>query len=359
MIILALDTSMAACSACVYDSTRDAILAQAQQFMDRGQAEALAPMIQNVVAESGLRFADISRIAVTTGPGTFTGVRIGLAMARGLGLSLGIPAIGINSLAAIATNEKPDELPLAVAVDARMGEIYFAQFDAQGRQASPPAIFALAKAQEIIKSQKYRVMGTGADAVINGSGHIRGRGGDLPNAANYVRLAALMMPSEYPPEPLYLRAPDAKPQNGFFRVGPEATAVLAQLHAESFASAWTEKAFAELLASPGTTAIVHSNQQTPTGFIVFRGAADEAEIITICTRIIFRRKGLARALVQHAESQLRNGGAKSLFIEVAVSNVAALALYGSCGFIQSGVRKGYYERKSGVKEDALIMVKEL
>lgn len=359
MIILALDTSMAACSVCVYDAARDVILAQALQFMDRGQAEALAPMVQDAVRESQLGFAGISRIVVTTGPGTFTGVRIGLAMARGLRVSLGIPVIGINSLAAIAANEKPGGLPLAVAVDARMGEVYFATFDKSRLETSAPAAVTLDYARKIISAQKFCVAGTGAELIAQGLDHARSRAGDLPVAANFVRLAATFAPTEVPPEPLYLRAPDVKPQNGFLRVGPEAAAVLAELHAENFATAWNEKSFAELLASPGTTAIVHSNQNTPTGFMVFRKAADEVEIITICTRIAFRQRGLAKALLQHVESQIRNGGAKSLFIEVAASNKAALALYAACGFTQTGLRKNYYDRGNGVKEDALIMVKGL
>ena len=79
--------------------------ARAMQFMDRGQAEALAPMVQETMGMAGVAFKDLARIAVTTGPGTFTGVRIGLAMARGLGVALNIPITGINSLAAIACNE--------------------------------------------------------------------------------------------------------------------------------------------------------------------------------------------------------------------------------------------------------------
>src|SRR6187399_2853183 len=91
MLILALDTSMAACSVCVYDADKSLVIGANQQFMERGQAEALAPMVQDTMTMAGVGFSDLSRIAVTTGPGTFTGVRIGLAMARGLGVALNIP----------------------------------------------------------------------------------------------------------------------------------------------------------------------------------------------------------------------------------------------------------------------------
>ena len=134
---------------------------------------------------------------------------------------------------------------------------------------------------------------------------------------------------------------------------------MAEIHAESFATQWNEKDFREILNSPGTSAVLISNQNNPTGFVLFRKAADEAEILTICTRPIFRQKRHAKLLMQHMENLLKKDGVKSLFIEVAVSNQAALALYASCGFKGAGLRKNYYDRGDGTREDALIMRKGL
>ena len=134
---------MAACSVCVYDAGTRLVLGPRHEFMDRGQAEALAPMVQDTMELAGVAFKDLARIAVTTGPGTFTGVRIGLAMARGLGVALNIPITGINSLAAIACNETASDLPIVVAVDARASEIYFASYDQSGHEMTAPAIVAL------------------------------------------------------------------------------------------------------------------------------------------------------------------------------------------------------------------------
>jgi ribosomal-protein-alanine N-acetyltransferase len=114
-----------------------------------------------------------------------------------------------------------------------------------------------------------------------------------------------------------------------------------------------------MLAVPGTSAILVSSQNNPMGFVLFRKAADEAEILTICTRPTFRRKGHGKLLMQHFESVLKKDGVKSLFIEVAVSNHAALALYASSGFKKAGTRKNYYELGNGKREDALIMRKGL
>jgi tRNA threonylcarbamoyladenosine biosynthesis protein TsaB len=365
MLILALDTSMAACSVCVYDTDKSLVIAANQQFMDRGQAEALAPMVQDTMKKAGVGFADLKRIVVTTGPGTFTGVRIGLAMARGLGVALNIPITGITSLAAIAANEAETNLPIVVAVDARAGEIYFASYDKSGHDVTAPVVIALAGAHTLLPNHPVRMLGTAADLLLNkmnGHQHVRSDSGDLPIAANFAKLAASIPASDIPPEPLYLRAPDVKPQAtkiSFCTVGPAAAKLLAEIHGESFVTQWNEKAFRELLNSPGTRAIVISSQNNPTGFVLLRQAADEAEILTICTCPTFRQKGHAKLLMQHVESLLKKDGVKSLFIEVAVSNPAAFALYASCGFAKAGMRKNYYERGDGTREDALIMRKGL
>jgi tRNA threonylcarbamoyl adenosine modification protein YeaZ/ribosomal-protein-alanine acetyltransferase len=352
---------MAACSVCVYDAGRGLVLGSRHAFMDRGQAEALAPMVQETMALAGVAFKDLARIAVTTGPGTFTGVRIGLAMARGLGVALSIPVTGINSLAAIACNETAGNLPIVVAVDARANEIYFASYHSSGRELIGPVIVAVTEAHRLLPTHPARMLGTAADLLLDKK-HVRSDAGDLPVAANFVKLAVSIPISTAPPEPLYLRPPDVKPQAtkiSFSTVGPAAAKLLAELHGESFEVRWSETDFRGMLAIPGTSAILVSSQNNPLGFVLFRKAADEAEILTICTRPAFRQKGHGKLLVQHLEKLLKSEGVKSLFIEVAVSNHAALALYASNGFEKAGTRKNYYERSGGSHEDALIMRKGL
>ena len=361
MLILALDTSMAACSVCVYDARSGLVLASRHAFMDRGQAEALAPMVQETMGLAGVAFKDLARIAVTTGPGTFTGVRIGLAMARGLGVALNIPMTGINSLAAIACNETAGDLPIVVAVDARANEIYFASYDASGHELIASAIVALTEVQKLLPTHPVKMLGTAADLLLDKQ-HVRSDAGDLPIAANFVKLAARIPANPAPPEPLYLRPPDVKPQAmkiSFSTVGPAAAMLLAELHGESFESRWSEADFGGMLAAPGTSAILVSSQNNPMGFVLFRRAADEAEILTICTRPAFRQRGHGKLLMQHLEGLLKKEGVKSLFIEVAISNQAALALYASSRFEKAGTRKNYYARGDGSHEDALIMRKGL
>lgn len=361
MLILALDTSMACCSAGVYDTERGSIVAAQHQFMGRGQAEALAPLVGQVMAQAALQFSDINRIAVTTGPGTFTGVRIGLAFARGLGVSLGVSVVGINSFCAIAANES--KRPLLVAVDARMGEIYAATFTGDGSAILPPHISTI---DGLTLPHAALVIGTGADAILQKFGNLslqRSKAGDLPLAENFVRLTVDLSPLDHPPDPLYLRAPDVKlpaaQQNSFMLADNSVAKLLAEIHGECFASAWDEAAIGSLLSTPGMSATLMSKAHTPTGFIVFRTAADEAEIITICVRPAFRQHGLAMALMQKTFDQLKAQNITSLFIEVGRANLAALALYAACGFENKGVRKDYYDLGQGRREDALIMAKSL
>ena len=102
MRVLAMDTALGACSAAVLDTVYGGIIAAVSQPMARGQAEALMPLVQRVMNDASLAFADIDRIAVTTGPGSFTGLRVGIAAARGIALAAGRPIVGLTTLAAYA-----------------------------------------------------------------------------------------------------------------------------------------------------------------------------------------------------------------------------------------------------------------
>ena len=95
MRLLAIDTALAACSAAVLDTASGGILASESLPMLRGHAEALIPLLGRVMQQSGLAFADLDRIVVTTGPGSFTGLRVGIAAARGLGVATGVPVAGV------------------------------------------------------------------------------------------------------------------------------------------------------------------------------------------------------------------------------------------------------------------------
>ncbi len=140
MNILALDTSMGACSAAVLRTDgAERTLFVRQEAMARGHAEALMPMVAETMAEASLPFAELDVIAATTGPGSFTGVRIAIAAARGLALVTGAGLFGTDSLTVMAKAAEHLAEPFAVAVDARRGMLYFGLYDADAQQARGPA----------------------------------------------------------------------------------------------------------------------------------------------------------------------------------------------------------------------------
>ena len=367
MKILSFDTAMGACSAAVIDTGSRLPLAAAYVLMERGHAEALPPMVAEVMRTAGLTISQIDRIAVTSGPGTFTGLRIGIAFARGLGQAAGLPVFGIDTLSAIAANE-PAVSPLLVASDARNDEVYAAFFDAGRNQLIAPHVTSAKDAAARTEAGTV-VLGTAARAVhMAGSrtGVTLSSAGNLPVAASFAALAANMPPGPMP-LPLYLRAPDAKPQQAPLRqiseasivhAGQEAADLLSRLHGEVFDDGWSAASFNDLLGSPGTKAIIALDGAEPIGFLVTRSAADEAEVISIGTRPFVQRRGVARLLLAHQLRTLAANGLRNIFLEVATSNLAAQKLYASFGFREAGRRKGYYKRDGGM-EDAIILRCEL
>jgi tRNA threonylcarbamoyladenosine biosynthesis protein TsaB len=367
MKILSLDTAMGACSAAVIDTDSDRPLAAAYVPMERGHAEALPPMVAEVMATAGLRFSQIDRIAVTRGPGTFTGVRIGISFARGLGLATGVPVVGIDTLSAIAANESAAS-PLLVVSDARNDEIYAAIFDAGRRQVIGPHVTSAKDAATRAEAGSI-VLGTAAHAVLTAGGCkdlAVSSAGDLPVAATFAALAATMLPGPMP-LPIYLRAPDAKPQLASLRkisdahimhAGQETAELLSELHGEVFDDGWSAAAFADLLKSPGTEAFIAMDGTEPLGFLLTRSAADEAEVLSIGTRPFVQRRGVARLLLAHQLTMLATKGLRKIFLEVAASNIPAQRLYASFGFREAGLRKGYYRRHDGT-EDAIVLRCEL
>ncbi len=225
MKILALDTTLGACSASVSVGGDGAPqLFSAFERREREHAEVIMAMIEKVMGEAGLEFGALDAIAATVGPGSFTGVRVGVAAARGLALAIACPLIGVTSLEVMARQalERLDEAPdtLAIAVDARRGEVYQALFTGAGEIVSPPAALTPEQAAaQLPETGTLILAGSGARLVSEAAAQT-GRETqtvlpDLqPDAAKLAELALTRAPIEGSLHPLYLRAPDAKPQAG-------------------------------------------------------------------------------------------------------------------------------------------------
>ncbi len=222
MHMLAFDTALTACSAAVVAADPDGtcrVLASHYEPRARGHAEVLAPIIEAVMAEAGLGFDGLDRIAVTTGPGSFTGVRIGIAMARGLRLAAGLPIVTLTTLEAIAANvAKPDgsgSAAIVAAIDARRGEVYVQAFGPGLEPRDEPRVAAVEDAAAGLPAGPVVLAGTGARLVGAAAGHrsdltVAAADRDLPRAAVFAAAAARRLPDALPPLPLYLRTPDAK-----------------------------------------------------------------------------------------------------------------------------------------------------
>lgn len=142
-------------------------------------------------------------------------------------------------------------------------------------------------------------------------------------------------------------------------LGPEGAGLLARLHGECFAQGWSAEAMASLLAPEGVAALLALEEGEPAGFLLYRIAADEAEIITIGVLPGRRGLGLGGGLLAAGLSAMARGGAAMCFLEVEEGNAAARALYAAAGFREVGRRPGYYRDAAGPSADALVLRRDL
>lgn len=213
MKLMVVDTALGLCTAGVFEAhgAEVRLLGLRSEPMVKGHSERIAGFARDAAADAGVAFADLDRIGVTVGPGSFTGLRVGLAFAQGLAAAFDRPAVGISALDALAASAGTAH-EIAALIDARRGQVY-ARFWRGGQPDGPAGAMALDAAAA-------RVATMGPDGVIVGSGaalfaeaaagpRLMGLVGPAPEAL--ARLTAAADPHHARAQPLYLRAPDAKP----------------------------------------------------------------------------------------------------------------------------------------------------
>jgi tRNA threonylcarbamoyladenosine biosynthesis protein TsaB len=220
MNILAIDTAQGACSACIVAAgVADPVVSESI-FMSRGHAEALLPMVDRLIARLNGGFDGLDRIAVSIGPGSFTGIRVGIAAARALGLACEIPVVGVSTLSALAAPlvAETDNGVVAAVIDALHGNVYMQAFVGGGRTLVAPRLLPAREAVRLLGSGPIRLTGSGAPilAIEAWSMGLKAEvTGALvaPDIVYIARLGLLSDPAAALPTPCYLKPPDAVPQH--------------------------------------------------------------------------------------------------------------------------------------------------
>jgi len=219
VILLALDTVASLCAASVWDADAGRELSRCVRDPGKGHAEILMSVIDAALAAAGRAYADLGGIAVAVGPGSFTGIRVGVSTTRGLALALSIPSTGVSTLDALADEARAafPGRPVLVALDARRDEIYVATYGPDDTQSAAPRIVRLPEAVELARQGAPVLAGNAAAMIAKAAGDGFDVATETATAdiATYARLAVRRGFSGEKPRPLYLRGADAKPQEGF------------------------------------------------------------------------------------------------------------------------------------------------
>ncbi len=385
MRVLAIDTALEACSAAVLDTDRGGIIASETLAMARGHAEAVMPLIARVMDLADIEFAELDRIAVTTGPGSFTGLRVGISATRGIALAAGKPAIGLSTLAGFAAPliAEDDSTHVVAAIDARHDHVYLQVFGAGGRTLVAPRIATVRDAVRAALTGPARIIGSAANLVAAAwpkgveppllgraarrarhrldRAARRRRGGRLwPAEAALSACARRPAAGRRPPAPPMIEFVTrlfARGEPALSEAGPRDARAMAALHAASFHRGWSDGEFEGLLLDRNVVAHRAAVGRNLVGFILSRIVTEEAEILSVAVASSRRGKGLARRLLDLHLRRLAGLGARTVFLEVDEDNVPARRLYRRAGFREVGRREGYYPAGKG--SAALVLRRDL
>ena len=364
MRILAFDAALARCSAAAMDGTQ--IRAETCVEADRGHASVLPRLVASVLAEAGWQARTLDLVAVTVGPGSFTGIRAALSLALGIGLSAGVTVAGVTVGEAFAAAAGTlSGRVLWSAIDSKRGRVFIERDGtviACALDAVPVPDGPIALVGDAAAEVAARLRATGADVLLT---ELR-----LPRASMVAKAALRIAGTGAPSAPaaaLRGRARDQAARSAapaaarapmsagdkIVRASAACAEPLALVHAAAFPAAerWTAEAIAGLLAMPACFGLLHPAG----GMLLGRAMAEEAEVLTVAVAPDARRRGIGTALIARAVGEASARGARSLFLEVSAENAPARQLYGAAGFTEIGRRRGYYAGGA----DALVMKRAL
>ena len=372
LFTLAIETSSKLASVALLPDGEAAV----QQHLDPlvGSARTLAPAIERLLADRNLRPDRLQLIAVSTGPGSFTGLRVGIAAMQGLAVATGLRIVPVSALDALARAGRDSTGRVAAWMDAQRGQVFAALYGADGQPLRTPSALSPVETleawgAEVRSPQPVRFIGGGAvryAELIRAELGVTAAIADSPPLAGIIGLMAAEHPSQavspHAVIPIYIRRPDAelarKRNLVIERLTSEADLdAVASMEAACFTNPWTREMLAgELARNPFARVYVLRLPGSPVAaFCACWLVVDELHINTIAVGPDYRRQGLATALMRHILGEVAREGIRRATLEVRQSNEAARQLYEHLGFTVAAVRPGYYTQPV---EDALIMWRE-
>jgi tRNA threonylcarbamoyladenosine biosynthesis protein TsaB len=204
--VLAIETSSHRGSVAL--SERGLVVLSFEHEQANAHAERLLPLVERVIAESGFPKRSLERVAVGVGPGSFTGLRVGIALAEGIALGLGIPLVGVGALRAMAATVSEEDARLRVPVlDARRDEVFVAAYSAEGEERLAPQALPVATARAELEKLGSDLLFIGAGAGLLGADleRLEGREHDLPHARAVALVGSELDPALHPADPIYVR----------------------------------------------------------------------------------------------------------------------------------------------------------
>lgn len=386
MKVLAIDSSGLTATAALVEEERT--IAEYTVDYKKTHSQTLLPMISEIMKMLDMNISAVDAIAVSGGPGSFTGLRIGSATAKGLGLALGKPLIHVPTVDALAYSVYGCQDLICPIMDARRNQVYTGvyTFSAKDGQEEPVReyVFRVLKMQmaapvsELIR----RLNNYGRPVVFLGDGvpvykemllqGLKVPCSFAPSYMNRQRAAVVgalglkyykagnyETAAEHKPEYLRVsqaereraeREKNARPQ--VRKMTMEDGALTAEMEHQLFSDAWSEKSILETWRQPGTICLIAEKAGRAAGYLLAYTAADEAEIARVGVAKEFQRQGTARALLDELEKMCVQRGVCRILLDVRSGNKAARALYESAGFKEDGIRQRFYEEP---QEDAILM----
>ena len=391
MRVLAIDSSGLTATVAIVED--DQTIAEYTTNYKKTHSQTLLPMIDEMVRMVDADLKEIDAIAVAGGPGSFTGLRIGSATAKGLGLALDKPLIHVPTVDAMAYSMYGCEDIICPIMDARRKQVYTGLYsfshkkNGDGGLYDEPVFQVLrmqmaVPVEELIRHLNvYRrrdvFLGDGVtvykEMLAEG---LKVPYSFAPSFMNRQRAAAVgalgiryyeagryEAAAEFKPE--YLRKSQAERERAereknavpkVRRMTMEDGAAVAEMEHQLFPDAWSEKSILETLEQTNTICLIAEKAGRTAGYLLAYTAADEAEIARIAVVKELQRQGAARALLAELESVCGSEGIKKILLDVRSGNGAARALYTSTGFKEDGIRQRFYENPV---EDAILMSREL